>query len=248
VTQENVDLNRNFQDFSGPLPANPAYDEIAALLVPATWPPPEAAEARLRELLAQRGLPALQAAVSAGQYDHPEGLFYGGRNPTWSHQTLRHVLQDHGRACRRLGWIDLHSGLGPRGVGERIFAGRADAQALARARAWWGARVSSVHDGSTSAPAAAGIMALAAHEECPQAEYAGIVLEFGTLPLLAVVQALRADQWLELHPEAPPELEARIKRQMREAFCVDDEDWRRQVLAQSAEAARQAVDGLAGRS
>ena len=81
---------------------------------------------------------ALQAAISGGQYEHPEGLFYGGRAPTWSQQTLRHVLQDHGRHCARLGWIDLHTGLGPSGHGERIFAGRDDAAALARARAWWG--------------------------------------------------------------------------------------------------------------
>ncbi len=40
VTHENVDLNRNWHDFSGPLPANPDYDRIAHLLVPPSWPPP----------------------------------------------------------------------------------------------------------------------------------------------------------------------------------------------------------------
>jgi len=35
VTHENVDLNRNFQDFSGPLPANPAYRSLHPLLLPA---------------------------------------------------------------------------------------------------------------------------------------------------------------------------------------------------------------------
>ena len=40
VTQENVDLNRNFIDFHQPLPENSAYDEIAHLLLPAQWPPP----------------------------------------------------------------------------------------------------------------------------------------------------------------------------------------------------------------
>ncbi|HEX7385460.1 MAG TPA: DUF2817 domain-containing protein, partial [Burkholderiaceae bacterium] len=34
TTQENVDLNRNFQDFSRPLPANAGYDSIAHWLVP----------------------------------------------------------------------------------------------------------------------------------------------------------------------------------------------------------------------
>ena len=53
----------------------------------------------------------------AGSTSIRKGLFYGGRNPTWSHQTLRHVLRDHGRRCARLGWIDLHTGLGPSGHG-----------------------------------------------------------------------------------------------------------------------------------
>ena len=36
----------------------------------------------------------------------------------------------------------------------------------------------------------------AAYEECAQAEYTGIALEYGTLPKLDVMLALRADQWL----------------------------------------------------
>ena len=39
VTNENVDLNRNFQDFSQPLPQNPAYAELHGLLQPPNWPP-----------------------------------------------------------------------------------------------------------------------------------------------------------------------------------------------------------------
>jgi len=244
VTQENVDLNRNFCDFARPLPANPAYDEIAGLLTPATWPPPQAMNERVTQLIAQRGLQALQAATSAGQYDHPEGLFYGGRNPTWSNQALRHVLQDHGRRCERLAWVDLHTGLGPRGLGEPIFAGRDDPEALARARAWWGPSVTSVHEGTSSSSMLTGTMAFAAYEECPQAEFTGITLEFGTVPILEVIDALRADQWLELHPEAPPEMRAQIKQRLREAFHPADEAWQAQVLEQAVEAAAQAVRGL----
>lgn len=247
TTHENVDLNRNFHDFSKPLPRNERYDEIAALVVPHDWPPTPQVAAKLQALLQQWGPRGIQQAISEGQYEHPEGLYFGGHNPTWSHQTLRHVLQDHGRACQRLAWIDLHTGLGPAGVGERIYAGRNDPPAIARARAWWGAEVTSIYDGSASAAPVTGMMALAAHDECPQAEYTGIALEFGTVPLLAVIDALRADQWLELHPEAEPALGARIKQQVRDAFYIDDEAWKRQVLAQSFEAARQAVEGLAGR-
>ena len=37
---------------------------------------------------------ALQVAISGGQHTHPEGVFYGGINPTWRHVTLRHVLRE----------------------------------------------------------------------------------------------------------------------------------------------------------
>ncbi|HEU4650762.1 MAG TPA: M14 family metallopeptidase [Croceibacterium sp.] len=251
TTHENVDLNRNFQDFSRPLPANPDYDQLAALLVPPTWPPSAKVEAGIQRFIAEHGQRAFQQAVSGGQHDHPEGLFYGGRNPTWSQVTLRHVLQDHGRRCRRLGWIDLHTGLGPSGVGERIFACADDPAALARSRAWWGdgrgGGVTSTYDGSSSSAPLTGVMWLAADQECPQAEYTGIALEYGTVPIMEALDALRADQWLENHPEAPPAQRSAIKRQVRDAFYTDTDEWKVRVVEQALDAARRGVAGLAVR-
>jgi hypothetical protein len=244
TTQENVDLNRNFHDFSRPLPANPAYDEIAALLVPPTWPPSPEVNAAIARYLAERGERALQEAISSGQYDHPQGLFYGGRNPTWSQVTLRQVLRQHATRCRRLGWIDLHTGLGPSGHGERIFACRDEAAALQRARAWWGDAVTSIYDGSSTSALLRGLMWMAAYEECAQAEYTGIALEYGTVPVMDVMNALRADQWLENHPEAGDELRRSIKQQVRDAFYTDTDAWKQRVLDQAFDAAHQAVAGL----
>ncbi len=244
TTHENVDLNRNFHDFSQPLPHNAGYDELAALLVPPSWPPADAVRAAIEAFVASHGLAALQAAVSGGQHTHPEGLFYGGVNPTWSNLTLRQVLREQGRHAGRLAWIDLHTGLGPSGHGERIFAFRDDARALARARAWWGDKVTSIHDGSSSSAPLTGLMWMAAEHECPQAEYTGIALEYGTVPIMDVIDALRADQWLENHPETPDEKRAQIKRQVRDAFYTDTEAWKQQVLAQAIDAAQQALRGL----
>jgi hypothetical protein len=246
TTHENVDLNRNWHDFSRPLPHNAGYDEIAHWLVPARWPPPPEAEAGLAAYAARHGERGLQTAISAGQHDYPEGLFYGGRNPTWSQQTLRHVLQDHATRCSRLAWIDLHTGLGPSGHGERIFACRDDDAALQRARAWWGSQVTSIYDGSSASAPLTGLMWGAAYEEAPQAEYTGIALEYGTLPLNDVVLALRADQWLENHPETPASQRDAIKRQLREAFYTDTDAWKQRVVEQGLQAARQAVAGLSG--
>ena len=244
TTQENVDLNRNWCDFARPLPRNTGYDEIAHWVVPATWPPPREAEAGLAAYATQHGERALQAALSAGQYHHPEGLFFGGHQPTWSRQTFTHVLQEHGQRCKRIASIDLHTGLGPSGHGERIFADRDDAGSLARARAWWGAAVTSIYDGSSASALLNGLLFHGFHELCAQAEYTGVALEYGTLPMPQVMAALRADQWLYNHPEASAEQRATIKRQMRDAFYVDTPQWKQQVVEQGFETARQAVAGL----
>ena len=249
TTHENIDLNRNFHDFSKPLPANAAYREVHPLLVPEKWPPPAENQAAIGAYLAKWGVEALQAAISGGQHEFPDGLFYGGTQPSWSNKTLREVLRIHGRRAARIGWIDFHTGLGPAGVGERIFAGPDDHAAIQRARDWWDGAgetpVTSIYDGTSTSAVLTGLMWNSVLEECPQAEYTGIAMEYGTLPILDMLQALRADQWLELHPQAPPELARAIKQQVLDAFFIDTEEWKAQVLRQAREALFEAVDGLA---
>jgi len=248
TTHENVDLNRNFQDFSKPLPVNAGYREIAPLLLPDEWPPNADNQAAVQHYLATKGEAAWQAAVSGGQYEFEGGMFFGGQAPTWSNRTLRSVLRAHGRAARRVAWIDLHTGLGPSGIGERIYAGSDDAAAVARARAWWdggGATpVTSMYDGSSSSALLTGLMWTAIYDECPQAEYTGIALEYGTLPILQMLQALRAEHWLHQHPEAPAEQAAQIKADMLAAFYTDTDAWRGQIISQARQALFQAAQGL----
>jgi len=249
VTNENVDLNRNFQDFSQPLPVNAAYAEIHDLLLPAQWPPTAENTAAIGNYIASNGQLKFQAAVSQGQYQFADGLFYGGTAPTWSNTTLREVLRTYGRQAKRIAWIDLHTGLGPSGVGERIFACKDDKAAFERAKAWWDpkgeTRITSIYDGSSTSAFLTGLMWISIYEECPQAEYTGIAMEYGTLPFNDVSQALRADHWLHQHPEAPAAQHAAIKQQLMDAFYTDTDAWRGQIISQARQAMFQAVDGLA---
>jgi hypothetical protein len=244
VTHENVDLNRNWHNFNAPLPSNSAYDSIATALVPDVWPPTAENEAVLAAYAAMHGVKGLQAAVSGGQYGHPGGIFYGGRAPTWSHKTLRRVLREHATQCQRLGWIDLHTGLGPNGHGERIFACRDDKAAFARAQKWWGPDITSTYDGSSTSAPLTGLMWLAAYEECPRAEYTSIALEYGTQPMDDVIRALREDHWMQNHPEVPAAQRAAAKQRMRDAFYTDTPLWKQQIVQQGVQAAHQAVAGL----
>lgn len=245
VTNENVDLNRNFHDFSQPLPVNEAYREVEPLLLPEVWPPLPANAAATEQFIAERGMTAFQAAVTRGQHEFADGMFFGGTAPTWSNQTIRQVLRQHGQQAKRLSWIDLHTGLGPNGVGERIFACANDAQALARARAWWGQNVTSIYDGSSTSAFLTGLMWMSANQECPQAEYTGIAMEYGTQPMDQVMTAMRGDHWLYKHPEASTALKADIKQALMDAFYTDTDTWREQIVAQAQEAMLQAAQGLA---
>ncbi|HNI85720.1 MAG TPA: DUF2817 domain-containing protein, partial [Ottowia sp.] len=134
--------------------------------------------------------------------------------------------------------------LGPPGVGERIWAGGQNAAGVARARRWWGEQVTSIHDGSSTSPPLTGLMWSAIDAAAPQAEYTGIALEFGTEPILEILDALRGDHWLAQHPEAPPALAADIKARLRRAFYTDTDAWKGQIVSQARQALMQAVQGL----
>ena len=84
TNEDNVDLNRNFRDFSQPIPPNTDYAEVHGFMVPATWPPSPENEGRLMAYVKARGERALQNATSGGQCEFPDGLFYGGVRPAWS--------------------------------------------------------------------------------------------------------------------------------------------------------------------
>jgi hypothetical protein len=244
-THENVDLNRNFHDFSQPLPANEAYRDIHHVLVPDQWPPTAQNQAAMLEIASTMGLKAFQAVVARGQHEFADGLFFGGSEPCWSNLTLRKVLREIAAGAKRIAWIDLHTGLGPVGVGERILACRSESPAHARARAWWGTNVTSIHDDTSVSGFVTGPMWTAAPEECPRAEYTGIAIEYGTVPVLEVLHALRADNWLHLHRNAPAGLAGQIRGQMMGTFYVDTDEWKVKVVDQACEAMTQAIAGLA---
>jgi len=140
VTEDGVDLNRNFVDFAKP-PANSGYDALADAILPKKLSGPvyERAQKKLRAYIAKHGMPAFNVAMSGGQYRHPNGLFFGGTKPTWSHRTQAAIIADYAlKRRRRIAVIDYHTGLGPHGYGDLLCAhmpnqvGRAGAQALRR--------------------------------------------------------------------------------------------------------------------
>ena len=242
--EDNVDVNRNFRDFSQPIAPNAGYASVHAVVVPDEWPPgPRNAEA-LAAAVALHGVEGLQAIITSGQSEFPDGLFYAGRAPVWSNTLLRDELRRHGARRRAFGWIDFHTGLGPWGHGEKIYSGPDDADSLARARRWYGSDVTSFYDGTSTSAELTGVASRAASESCPGVSFTGMALEFGTLPLADMLRALCADQWLANHPEAAEPARRAIKRRMRETFYDDSVAWQAMVYGQARTAVLQALGAL----
>lgn len=226
VNEDNVDVNRNFVDHADP-PASPAYDELADILAPAEW------SAEVQALTGEalvgwamtHGMEAIQAAVSGGQYHHPDGLFYGGVAPTASRLALQAVARDHLSNRKRVVVLDLHTGLGERGEVELICPLAPSTEGYARAARWWGPRVASNAGGESVSAPLHGEWLTVLPIMLPGVEVSGVTLEWGTVDTVTVVDALRADNWLHNHgdptgPDAPA-----IKAALRDAFAPDDPAW-----------------------
>jgi hypothetical protein len=244
ANEDNIDLNRNHVDFSAPLPANDDYTEVEPLVLPATWPPTPADEAARAAYIDKRGMRVFRAAVTKGQYTSPEGLFYGGTAPTWSNRTMRAILRKYAASSTHIGWIDVHTGIGPYGHGEKIYPGRNAPEDLARANAWWGADVFAPFAGDSVSADVSGPVMSTAYDECPDAKVVPMGLEFGTLPDDEVLTRLCADTWARRHPDAPQALRREIRTQLRDAFYCDSDEWKGMVLGQARVVLLQTLQGL----
>ena len=244
TNEDNVDLNRNSIDFSGPLPVNPAYDDLHTLLVPSDWPPSGDNTAAIADYIARKGERAYQQALTIGQYRYADGMFFGGLRRVWSTVLLQTLFARHGAVCDSIGWIDFHTGLGPFGHGEKICVGRVGDDELQRARAWWGADVTSPLDGTSVAANVAGPVLETLRRTCTHADTTAIAIEYGTVPLIDMLHMLRADVWLRQHPHTPRQQIDAIRESVRAAFYCDDNVWRGLILGQARAAILQAVIGL----
>ncbi len=247
VTEENVDLNRNWVDFSQPLPENPGYAELHQHFVPATLD-----EAALREAdaaiaawAARHGEHARRVAHSSGQYTHPDGIFYGGTGPTWARRTSEAILAEYLSRARTVAIVDMHTGLGPYGYGEPICNHAPGSERVLRARRWWGDSVTEPLLGTSSSQEKWGLTEFGYERSLAHADIAFVALEFGTYSQAQGNAVLRADQWLHRCASGADPRAARIKSAIRDHFYPPHDDWKELVLFRSLQVWRQALEGMA---
>ena len=248
VDHDNIDVNRNFVDYDD-LPENPRYPEVDAFLNP-TDPDLDLDDtAFLTGLLAfwqEHGDAVAFQTLSGGQYDHPQGVQFGGRHASWSRRLLEQVWATHLQGAAHAIALDLHTGLGPLGRLTVFQTADAHEPAAALGTAWFpdwhyrSDRAGSIDHGLLGV----GFDAWAAAEPDRPA-VATFVVEFGTYDPAGGVSVFRADNWLHQHGDPTSAVGREVQSRMRDFFFVSDPTWRTDVADQGLAALHAALDGVA---
>jgi hypothetical protein len=253
--EDNVDINRNFVDFTQPLPENLGYAELADAFVPADESAAslQAAEAQIQAYAQRHGEAARRIATSGGQYTHPHGMFYGGHRPSWSRQTLESILADFGLRDRaHLAALDFHTGAGSFGYCEPIYSGDSAHPGYTRMRRWIGPAMTVQRDGKSAVPPMWGQNSELWEKSCgPHA--ADVAFEYGTLPMDQILGSLRAEHILQRQGRNDwhDSSVQTVKERLLKAFTPDNREWREMVIVQARifidRIARGLVEELASR-
>jgi hypothetical protein len=248
VTEENIDLNRNFVDFGAGLPPSTGYAKLHEVLCDAYVPGMQGwrNELRLlRMLLGRARRQQFQEAVSGGQYDFPDGLFYGGRAPTPNRLILDGIMARHLQPAARVRLLDLHTGLGKKAHGA-LISHLPDTDSRFHALSQWlGGELTSSTGGTAVSTAIAGSLPAYAEQRLGDRCHA-LTLEFGVAEPLPTLLALRADNWLRQRAGGVSAgLRARIDRRMCGAFLSRDPAWESAILERFSWTVERLVASLA---
>ena len=237
-TEDNVDLARNFLDFSAPLPENPAYEGVHPGLMQLAEGEAAQIVNRLYEQLGERD--AIESLMS-GQYRHPEGFSFGGHQPTWAHRTVKAILQAQCRTASQVCIVEFHSGLGP--WGEVFPVSMQQGIDLERVKRFFGENI-------IAPRAEKGTHSASGHTTDGYAQIldgrtlTSIVVEFGTYPAATSLPVLLEDHRVHANGLERTEAGRAVALANLEMHCPQDSDWQELVLLRGAQIIDAAIRGL----
>ena len=226
VNEDGVDINRNFLDFSQPLPKNAFYDDLVDVIVPPQWTEVTQVETldRIVEYLysSASGIEAL----ARGQYNYWYAPFYGGEVATWSNRVFNQIIDRYLLDKQAVGLLDYHTGLGQYATGQLMMSESYQENLASQV---WGDKL--VVTGSANSVAAyqpQGTL-ISAIQNKLSCTCIAAVYEFGTIPETEVFHALRAAHWLHAYGDLNSQQSKNIKQNMLNAFYCDRSDWKESI-------------------
>lgn len=224
VNENNVDLNRNFLTDYVRLPNNVDYDLLSADLNPAVYDVQTLAKTQLamNQFAQQYGGMHYFKTVSGGQYHNPQGVQFGGQKRQWSTALLSAIWQQYLAHKKQLLHIDLHTGLGEKGVGlVMVNADDDEPKRLALINKHWPNSLISPRPKPDDS-IMSGVLGNLLEASLNRCQTLAMVLEFGTVEMQQVAQAMIADNWLHQYGDMDTALGQTIKQQISDAFYICD--------------------------
>jgi hypothetical protein len=252
VNEDNVDVNRNFIDFTHAPPANTAYETLHEIYLCRDLDGPERqrADERLSKHMRNLGEARVRNIIEAGQYQHPDGVFFGGTQQTWTNRTVRQIMQAHVAGARTAITLDLHTGAGAYGhpmlmtIAERWVPAHDTAQSVYGP---WLYRILTAADASSDSGVAAtatGYASQALIDQLTDVDLIPLVIECGTYDGARGHTLLRDDHWLHLHGDPFDATGRRIKAALLEHYYPADADWRDLIALRTRQIWQRALDVL----
>lgn len=258
LTEERVDLNRNFIDF-GALPQDEAFFALLAeawKIDAMSFGALDQAWSRMLAVGEKVGPERLKGAMISGQYSFPDAVKYGGRAPAWSNEVLRDIAGEYLSAAQKIVYLDWHTGLGDYGDLYELHSWRPASESWQITEALWGAdamqrgaggfMTSAAHEeeGGASMSDLNGVAQAAVMDAAPGATVAGGVIEFGTVPWDLIAQAAILDHWLMFENPEHGRHQHFWKAQLRTMFSPRDPRWEASVLTHSRTVYERMIRGL----
>ncbi len=244
-TEDNVDLNRNFRDFSQTVSTNRLYEAVHDIVVNPPQPIRAGADPALAAFRQAHGEQGLAAALFSGQYRHSDGVGFGGNGPTWSNSTLRRIVAAYAMAAKRVVVIDVHTGLGPFGYGTLLCAESSQTPAVRRARKYFGPGVVTVSEADAVPYEIHGNLLSWFTAELP-CEVTSMAIEFGTGRLETLLDLQVDDCRLQLSNPSWAAHGDEIRRALVEFFFPANTDWLQSVMLRTLHMMHLALRGMQG--
>jgi hypothetical protein len=250
VDADNVDLSRNFGDFDAPLRLNPDYARIHDTVCPDHWDEGLLGRvgALFQSLSGELGAAAALTAFTGGQHSHPGGVGFGGVGPSPSHEVFRRIVETELAACRRMAYLEWHTGFGDYGCPLVVALDAPGSAAQRRMAGWWADQGLQSEDqafDSGETPDWSGLLLPGLRRLAPHIDIVGAPVEIGTVSNFAAFEAVMIDRWLRLGlGPKDADLRASLRARLRAAYDPADPLWRDRVVEIGRSMHNTALQGL----
>jgi predicted deacylase len=239
--EDNVDLNRNFllpgEEYQG---SSPIYGKVSLVLNPEHIGKIDLFVPRMLGAIAQYGLPNIWQAVAEGQYDFPQGLFFGGQAASKTQQILQAHLPQWIGDSNDILHLDFHTGLGKWGTYKLLMDTVVTPAELQELQTHFGAESILAIDGGKKKYQVRGNIGQWTRQLLPSCNYNYFCAEFGTYSFAKVLMMLRQENYVHNCLDATDPVYLRTKEQMKEIFCPKSDRWRSLVISKSMKIVAQA--------